>query len=99
MNETTYKVLRPEAVAAAYAMLPEHCAGGVIRYFEKRVPPGGFLTAVLCNDLKESFNRADEINRARLYDYAVWLYTYAPSGAYGSPERVNAWLYPPRPSA
>lgn len=62
------------------------------RYIERGTPVGGFLTALLENNLKETFARADDENRATLYEYVQWLYQYAPSGCWGSPERVSDWL-------
>ena len=63
-----------------------------IRYVEKRWRPGGFLTAVLSNDLKEAFGRADEKSRAGLFAIVKWLYNEAPSTCWGNSDRVEAWL-------
>jgi len=89
-----YKVLSENDKAAARATLPEHCVDGLFRYFDNRIPPGGFMTALLENDLKETFARADEINREAVFAYVYWLYNHAPMGSYGSPEAVSAWLNP-----
>lgn len=62
------------------------------RYIEDKIPPGGFVLAVLCNDLKEACARADDINRRLLWEIVAWLYNEAPSDCWGSPERVEAWL-------
>jgi len=61
-------------------------------YIEEGILPGDFLTAVLSNDLMESFGRADDINRPRIYDYCVFLYNQAPSNCFGSPENVKNWV-------
>ena len=81
-------------MALNYDGLPDHIRGGMQRYVENRVSPGGFLTAVLCNDLRESFARADDINRLRMFDIVSWLYNEAPSPCWGSPEKVKNWLRP-----
>lgn len=75
--------------------IPDYMRGGLIRYFNNRLPPGGFLTAVLSNDLMEAFSHADETNRHCMRAYVMWLYNEAPgrsSGAWGSPEAVEKWL-------
>lgn len=75
-----------------YDRLPEHMQDGFKRYFEDRIPMGSFGMAVVSNDLKEAFGRADEVNRERMFDIVSWLYNNAPIGSWGSPENVEAWL-------
>lgn len=77
---------------ANWDLIPEHCRAGLRRYIEEHQPVGGFLTAVLENDLKRAVRNADGVNRARIADYIVFLYTYAPVGCYGSKEIVSEWL-------
>jgi hypothetical protein len=75
--------------------IPEYMHGGLIRYFENRLPPGDFLQAVLSNDLFEAFARADEINTYAMKAYVVWLVNQVPgrgSGIWGSREAVKNWL-------
>lgn len=75
-----------------YDLLPEHMREGVRSYIEERVPPGGFLAAVICNNLRDSFAFADHINRERLFDIVSFFYNYAPGICWGSPERMKTWL-------
>ena len=75
-----------------YDRLPEHIRGGVKRYIEDKIPPGDFLTAVICNNLKESFGRADETNIAHMFDIVSFFYNEAPSGCWGSKKKMNDWL-------
>lgn len=76
-----------------YSMLPEHMRAGARDYVERRHPNvGGFLRAVLENDLVEAFGRADEINAAAMRDWAAWLFNEAPANCWGSPDKVRAWL-------
>lgn len=72
--------------------LPEHCRDGLLLYLRYGVPPGSFLQAVLSNDLGGACARADETNQRALYDYVFVLYNEAPTMAWGSPERVKAWI-------
>lgn len=71
--------------------LPDHMRQGVRDYIEYGLPPGGFLGAVLSNQLAEAFARADSINRAAMGDWAAWLWDEAPNECWGSPATVNAW--------
>lgn len=72
--------------------LPENTKGALERYILRGIPTGGFLDAVLSNDLRGSFARADIENREALYQIVMWLHNYAPSGCHGSKERVTDWL-------
>jgi hypothetical protein len=72
-------------------MVPEHCADGLLNYIENGTPVGSFLTALLSNDLRETYACADNINSHRVRDYVTFLYNYAPAQCWGSPARVEAW--------
>lgn len=72
--------------------VPDHMVGGIERYIEQRVPPGSFLSAVICNDLKQAVAKADDINMNLLPQYVKFFYNCAPSPCWGSPERMDAWL-------
>lgn len=72
--------------------VPEHLRAGLTNYVEKHRRTGGFLEAVLSNDLKEAMGRADERSREGLFAIVCWLYNEAPSTCWGSPERVSDWL-------
>lgn len=75
-----------------YSMLPEHMQEVARDYVEKGYEPGGFLFAVLSNDLVDAFGRADAINRAAMGAWAVWLLNEAPSTCWGSAERIHRWV-------
>lgn len=81
-----------KSVEENYSILPEHMRGAARDYVERGLAPGSFLTAVLSNNLKEAFGRADHINTQSMSDWARWLIWYCPSGAQGSPEKVAAWI-------
>jgi len=52
---------------------------------------GGFVTAVLKNDLMEAVTRADAENIHKLRDIIGYLYNYCPGPCWGSPEKLKAW--------
>lgn len=74
-------------------LLPEHMRGAVTRYIDGGLPHmGGFLRAVMENNLSEAFGRADDINTAAMKNWVVFVHSYAPCGCHGSPERVKDWI-------
>lgn len=64
------------------------------RYAQLRHPVGDFLTAVLCNDLKEACGRADDDNLHNLPAIVAYCYNVLPMPCWGSPEKVAAWINP-----
>lgn len=67
----------------------------LLDYINHGHEPGGFLIAVLSNNLKESFRRADYENYMTIGDIVAWLYNNAPSPCCGSPEAVSNWTEQP----
>ena len=61
-------------------------------YFLHGHRPGGFLYAVLSNNLIGACQRADSANNVALYDIMRFLNVRAPIGSWGSPEAVTKWL-------
>lgn len=76
----------------ANELIPEHMHGALKRYIDDGILPGGFLSAVLQNNLKEAVGRADHLNMDKLPDYIRFLYNFAPSPCWGSEEKVSAWI-------
>ncbi len=75
-----------------YGKLPERFQGGVERYIEHGIMPGDFLSAVICNDLREACGRADLESREQLFELVSWFYTYAPRSCWGSREDMVDWV-------
>ena len=72
--------------------VPAHLHDGLIHYVVNHFPPGSFLQAVLANDLREACQRADRECQAHLWDIVNFLHNACPSGCWGSPAVVRAWL-------
>ena len=72
--------------------LPDYTRDSLIRYVEHRIAPGGFLCAVLSNDLFGALGKADESNSAAIVEICRFIYNELPNGCWGSEERVNSWL-------
>jgi hypothetical protein len=83
--------------AAALRRVPEHLRGGLLRYLHEHIPTGGFLSSVLSNDLVGAVARGDPASLAGLVPLVLFLCNHAPAAAFGSPERVQAWLTPTIP--
>lgn len=70
----------------------EHIKESLERYVEHKIPTGGFLEAVLSNNLVEAVGRADSENIQRLPEIVRYVYNKLPSSCWGSPEKVKEWL-------
>lgn len=81
-----------DIVEKAALSLPAHMQDGAIGYVLHGWEPGGFLTAVLLNDLISAAERADEQNARALYAWAVFVYNAVPVGARGSTENIMSWM-------
>jgi len=75
--------------------VPDHLRPGLVRYFADGILPGGFLQAVLINDLTQAVERADPQSSAMLPVLVWYLSAHAPACAWGSREKVLAWTTTP----
>lgn len=75
--------------------IPDHLRGGLVRYFADGILPGGFLQAVLCNDLREAVLRANPGTEHALRPLIAFLTHYAPHTAWGTCDKVLAWTTTP----
>lgn len=75
-----------------YSRIKQSTLDSLQRYAEHHIPTGDFLHAVLANDLRDAFGRADEENCEALFHIAAYCYNEMPGASWGSPEKVQAWL-------
>ena len=61
-------------------------------YVMRGFTPGGFITAVLANDLYNAVGRADSWNRPAIAEITQEVLHTCPTHARGSYEAVEAWL-------
>lgn len=61
------------------------------RYIEHGIPPGDFLCAVLCNDLREACGRGDAEALDNLPHIVSYLYNRCPAGCWGSEACFEDW--------
>lgn len=76
----------------AYETAPNRLGPSLMRYIEHGLLPGGFLTAMLENDLVGAAKLADEYNVLILGDIILWIVENLPLESHGSPEAVSKWI-------
>jgi hypothetical protein len=73
--------------------IPDTLQPGLERYLKHRIRPGGFLSAILENDLAMAVLRADSPRNERaIADIVRFLNHEASASAWGSREAVDAWV-------
>jgi len=72
--------------------IPDRMMPGINWYIENGIKPGDFLTAVICNDLREAVGRADDENMQNLTAFVGYFYNEAPGRCWGSPEKMKEWI-------
>lgn len=72
--------------------IPDYMHETLVAYILTGRPTGGFLYAILTNDLKQACGKADAANQQAIYDYVFFLVNNAPAVCWGSPERVDKWM-------
>lgn len=78
-------------------LIPDRFKLGLDQYVTKCQPVGGFLTAVLSNDLTASVMRADSDALLALPNIVAYCYNYLPCNCWGSRKEVDAWLLAGKP--
>ena len=74
-----------------YDLLPECLREGTRRYITQGITPGGFLQAVISDELREAVCRADPDCLWHLREIVQWFYNEAPAPCYGSRETMQKW--------
>lgn len=65
---------------------------GLNRYVNHHISPGGFLRAVLENNLHEAISSADNGNLRRLPEIVKYIWNELPADCWGSEEAVAKWI-------
>ena len=78
-----------------YPAIPVSTIEAIINYIQNGYIPGGFVTAVLQNNLKEAIGRADQFNQQCLRDIVMFICWEIPANTHGSPEIVRRYLAKP----
>lgn len=83
------------AILQDYGQIGEPILKGINRFVLLHEGKGDFITAVLCNDLREAFARADHLNQKVLFQIVSYCHNQIPGNCWGSPEKVKAWIEMP----
>ena len=72
-----------------YCVIKESTIQSINDYVDKGYEPGGFVTAVLANDLMGALGRADLENRMTIHAICTYVYNEIGSDLHGSYEAVK----------
>lgn len=72
--------------------IPERMMGGIQRYVEHGIEPGGFLTAIIQNNLSQAIGQADTENMKNIPAFVAYFYNECPIGCWGSKEKMESWI-------
>jgi hypothetical protein len=73
-----------------YSAIPALTRETIDEYVRIGRPPGGFVRAVLEDSLTQAFAKADQYNRAAMFEIASYVYNKVPAPArWGG---VDAWI-------
>lgn len=75
-----------------YSVIPERIMQNLLHYVKGEEVPGGFLYAVLCNDLFGAVKKADQEMQPLIPLLCQYIHWNIPIGCHGSPEIVEAWM-------
>ncbi len=75
-----------------YSLIPERIMSNLLYYVKGEEAPGGFLYAVLCNNLFAAVSRADEEIKPLIPLIVQYIHWEVPGGCHGSPEHVKRWM-------
>ena len=74
-------------------MVPEHLRGGLTRYVEQGIRPGGGLLSILMDRrLSEVLAACDDEALAGLRNVHKFLFSYVPGICHGDAKRVYDWI-------
>lgn len=77
---------------SVYCVIKESTIQSINDYVVHGLEPGGFVTAVLANDLMEAVGRADMENRLTLHAICSYIYNEIGISLHGSYEAVKKHL-------
>jgi len=80
------------AILQDYGQIRKNIVEGINRHVLLHEPKGDFITAVLSNDLREAFGRADNGNQKTMFQIVSYCHNQIPGVCWGSSEKVKAWI-------
>lgn len=80
------------AILQDYGQIRQNIVEGINRFVCHHQKVGHFLTAVLSNDMREAFARADDDNRKTMFQIVSYCHNEIPGNCWGTPEKVKRWI-------
>lgn len=71
--------------------IPEHMHQGIINWVVYGIRPGGFLNAIIENDLMDAVGKADPTNYTNIRALVGFFYNETPHVCHGSVEKAKRW--------
>lgn len=90
VEEAVSEVTPPPPPGVSF--IPPRLKDALTRYSQSHIQPGGFLAALLSNNLHIALRLASPTSLAALPEIVRYVHKHLPAQAYGSPEKVMAWL-------
>lgn len=72
-------------------MIPKDIKKAIDGHVDHGYSTGGFVYAVLCNDLAEAMARADIDSRFTLGEICNYVFNLTPAPCWGTGKKVKAW--------
>jgi hypothetical protein len=72
--------------------IPGHTAVTIENYLLYGYEPGGFVTAMLTQDLYRACMIADQVNSEYFTEIGKWIYSAMPAASFGSVENMRDWI-------
>lgn len=92
---TVEDLMDDAAILQDYGQIGEPILKGINRFALLHEGKGDFITAVLCNNLREALARADHLNQKVMFQIVSYCHNQIPGNCWGSPEKVKAWIEMP----
>ena len=77
-----------------FHLIPTQTLTALQLYEQQKIPTGGFLYAVLTNDLFGAMGSGDTENVTALKHIVMYIYNNMPNNCFGSRQKVHQWLNP-----
>ncbi len=85
-------LMKDAAILQDYGQISTVIVEGINRFVLHHQPVGHFITAVLSNNLREAFARADDGNQKTMFQIVSYCHNQIPGVCWGTPEKVKAWV-------
>ena len=85
-------LMKDAAILQDFGQIRQNIVEGINRFVLLHQPVGHFITAVLSNNLREAFARADDENQKTMFQIVSYCHNQIPGHCWGTPEKVKAWV-------